>query len=339
MPMYIAGASLLGGYLQGQSAQDAANTAAQGNITAANIAANAAKFRPVGITSRYGSSNFQTDANGNLVGAGYMASPELQAMQNRVDALNSQNLGYAEQAQGLFNPLLGGAQNLYSQAGIGLKASPEQQAADWLQKQQALLAPGRERESALLANQLSNSGRTGLSVAQGGGLLSANPEQSALANARALQDLTLASQATQEGRNATNFYGGLFSNAGNLTSQYGQGLTGGFAPFSAGFNVGQSLDTAAQAPLTLGAGLGGQAAAYGANAGRFITQGQQTATPYQFMSGSYNPVANVLQGFATNPNINNMMGGNQWNSAWGQPTSPVYQPGSSSFVGPMPNPV
>jgi hypothetical protein len=243
----------------------------------------------------------QTDANGNLIGAGYMASPELQAMQNRVDALNSQNLGYAEQAQGLFSPLLGGAQNLYSQAGLGLKASPEQQAADWLQKQQALLAPSRERESALLANQLSNSGRTGLSVAQGGGLLSANPEQSALANARALQDLTLASQATQEGRNATNFYGGLFSNAGNLTSQYGQGLTGGFAPFSAGFNVGQSLDTAAQAPLTLGAGLGGQAAAYGANAGRFITQGQQAASPYQFMSNAYNPTANILQGFATNP--------------------------------------
>ena len=339
MPMYIAGASLLGGYLQGQSAQDAANTAAQGNITAANIAANAAKFRPVGITSRYGSSNFQTDANGNLVGAGYMASPELQAMQNRVDALNSQNLGYAEQAQGLFSPLLTGAQNMYSQANIGLKATPEQQASDWLQKQQALLAPSREQSWANLSNQLQNTGRTGLSVAQGGGLLSANPEAAALANAQSMQDLQLAANATQAGQQATNFYGGLLSNAGNLTSQYGQGLTGGFAPFSQGFNVGQSLETTAQSPLTLGTTLGGNSATAGANAGRFITQGQQSATPYQFMSGSYNPVANVLQGFATNPNINNMMGGNQWNSAWGQPTSPVYQPGSSSFVGPMPNPV
>lgn len=339
MPMYIAGASLLGGYLQGQSAQDAANTSAQGNIAAAKIAADAAKFRPVGITSRYGSSNFQTDANGNLIGAGYMASPELQAMQNRVDALNSQNLGYAEQAPGLFNPLLGGAQTMFSQAGLGLKASPEQQAADWLQKQQALLAPSREQSWSNLSNQLSNTGRTGLSIAQGGGLMSANPEAAALANAQSMQDLQLASQATQEGRNATNFYGGLFSNAGNLTSQYGQGLTGGYAPFSAGFNVGQSLESAAQAPLTLGAGLGGQAAAYGANAGRFIQGGQQSATPYQYMSGSYNPTANVLQGFATNPNINNMMSGNQWNSAWGTPSNPIYQPGSSSFVGPMPNPV
>ena len=131
MPMYIAGASLLGGYLQGQSAQNAADTTAQGNITAAKIAADAAKFRPVGITTRYGSSNFQTDANGNLIGAGYMASPELQAIQSRIDALNNQNLGYAEQTQGLFSPLLTGAQNMYSQAGLGLKATPEQQAADW----------------------------------------------------------------------------------------------------------------------------------------------------------------------------------------------------------------
>jgi len=314
------GLSLLGGVLGGQSAQNAASTSTQGQIEAARIAADAAKFRPVGITTRYGSSNFQFDpTTGYLTGANYMATPELQAMQSRVDALNNANLGYAEQSPSLYSPLLGGAQTMFNQAGLGLKASPEQQAADWLQKQQALLAPGRERESALLANQLSNSGRTGISIAQGGGLLSANPEQSALANARALQDLTLASQATQEGRNATNFYGGLFSNAGNLTSQYGQGLTGGYAPFSAGFNVGQSLESAAQTPLTLGAGLGGQAAAYGANAGRFITQGAQAAAPYAYQANAFNPYANALIGAGTNPSLSSGIA-NWWN------TTPQWTP-------------
>lgn len=303
------GAGLLGGIMQGQSAADAARTAGQSNIEAARIAAEAAKFRPVGITSRYGSSNFQTDANGNLIGAGYMASPELQAMQNRIDALNAQNLGYAEQAPSLYNPLLGGAQTLFNQAALGLKATPEQQAADWLSKQQALLAPSREQAWANLANTQQNTGTTGLKVAQGGNLLSANPQAAALANAQAMQDLQLAANATQAGQQATNFYGGLFSNAGNLTSQYGQGLTGGFAPFSQGFNVGQSLESAAQQPLTLGAGLGGQSAAYGANVGRFITQGAQAATPYQYMAGSYNPLGNVLQGIGTSPNFVRSVGG------------------------------
>ena len=53
--------------------------------------------------------------------------------------------------------------------------------------------------------------------------------------------------------------------------------------------------------MTLGAGLGGQSAAYGAQAGRFITQGAQAATPYQYQAASYNPYANILQGIGTNP--------------------------------------
>jgi hypothetical protein len=335
------GAGLLGGIMQGQSAADAARAAGQSNIEAARIAAEAAKFRPVGITTRYGTSNFQTDANGNLIGAGYMASPELQAMQNRIDALNAQNLGYAEQAPGLFNPLLTGAQTMYNQANLGLKATPEQQAADWLQKQQALLAPQREQSWANLANTQQNTGTTGLKVAQGGNLLSANPQASALANAQAMQDLQLAAQATQAGQQAANFYGGMLSNAGNVTSQYGQGLAGGYAPFSQGFNVGQSLESAAQTPLTLGAGLGGQSAAYGANAGRFITAGQQAATPYQYMAGSYNPLGNVLQGIGTSPNfvrsVGGLLGGNtagEWSPSMFQNQQlGMYGGGNAGFGG------
>jgi hypothetical protein len=295
------GLGLLGGIMQGESSQNAANTVAGSNLQAAQLAAEQAKFRPVGITTRYGTSQFQMSPQGYLTGAGYMASPELQAMQARVDALNQANLGYAEQAPSLYAPLLTGAQGLFNQANLGLKATPEQQAADWMQKQQALIAPSREQAWSNLSNQLQNTGRTGLSVAQGGGLMSANPEASALANAQAMQDLQLAAQATQAGQQATNFYGGMLSNAGNLTSQYGQGLTGGYAPFSQGINVGQSLESIAQTPLTLGAGLGGQSAAYGASAGRFIAQGAEAATPFQYKAASYNPLANVLQGIGTNP--------------------------------------
>jgi len=329
MPFYVAGASLLGGYLQGESAKSAAETSAAAQRDAANQAAQAAMFRPVGVTTRYGTSQFQTNPQGYVTGVNYMGTPELQAMQSRVDALNRSNLGYAEQVPGLYQPLLGGAQTLFSQAGLGLKASPEQMASDWMQKQQDLLAPSRERESAMLANQLSNTGRTGLSVAQGGGLLSANPEASALANARALQDLTLASQATQEGRNATNFYGGLFGTAGNLTSQYGQGLSGGFAPFNAGIATGTTLEGLAQNPLDVGINIGAKGMSPGA-ANSLLYGGLNAASTMQG-ANAYNPFANVLQGASTNPALGSAI--NQYRQPYQQAQGAMNQYGASNVYG------
>jgi hypothetical protein len=62
----------------------AAETSAKAQLEAARIAAEAAKFRPVGVTTRYGTSNFQFDPSGYLSGAGYTVSPELQAYQDRL---------------------------------------------------------------------------------------------------------------------------------------------------------------------------------------------------------------------------------------------------------------
>jgi hypothetical protein len=199
----------------------------------------------------------------------------------------------------------------------------------WMQKQQDLLAPSRERESAMLANQLSNTGRTGLSVAQGGGLLSANPEASALANARALQDLTLASQATQEGRNATNFYGGLFGTAGNLTSQYGQGLSGGFAPFNAGIATGTTLEGLAQNPLDVGINIGAKGMSPGA-ANSLLYGGLNAASTMQG-ANAYNQFANVLQGASTNPALGSAI--NQYRQPYQQAQGAMNQYGASNVYG------
>jgi len=72
MPAFItAGASLLGGLIQGNAAKSAAKTQANAQLKAAQLAADEARFRPVGITTRFGQSQFQTDANGRVIGAGY----------------------------------------------------------------------------------------------------------------------------------------------------------------------------------------------------------------------------------------------------------------------------
>ena len=301
MPFYVAGASLLGGYLQGESAKSAAQTSADAQLRAAQMAAEASKFRPVGVTSRYGTSQFTTDAQGNLTGAGYNVSPEYQAYQQQLSGLMGQQLQQGLGAQQQYAPLTTAAGGLFNLGQQYLAQSPQQAAEQYMANQQALLAPSRERESALLANQLSNTGRTGLSVAQGGGLLSANPEQAALANARAMQDLQLAASATQAGQQQTAFGAGLFGQGAGLLGQYQQGQIGALSPFQNTLGVQSGIEQLGQNPLTLGAGLGGQAAAYGANSGRFISQGAQAAAPMQFQANAWNPLATTLQGVGTNP--------------------------------------
>jgi hypothetical protein len=58
-----------------------------------------------------------------------------------------------------------------------------------------------------------------------------------------------------------------------MLGQYQAGQVGALSPFTAYLGTGQSIEEMGQQPLTLGAGLGGQAAAYGANAGNSLLRG------------------------------------------------------------------
>jgi hypothetical protein len=216
--------------------------------------------------------------------------------------------------------LTGAAGSLFNLGQSYLAQSPEQAAQKYMESQQALLAPSRERESALLANQLSNSGRTGLSVAQGGGLMAANPEQAALANARAMQDLALASQATQGGQQQTAFGAGLFGTGANLLGSYQQGQVGALSPFQNTLGVQSGIESLGQNALTLGSQLGGNAATAGANAGRYLYGGGVGAAETMQGANAYNPYASALINASTNPQaqgIGNWMQGQALNAQYG----------------------
>ena len=307
MPWIIAGASLLGGAMQGDSARRAAQTSADAQIRAAQIAADAARFRPVGITTRYGTSNFQTDASGNVIGAGYNVSPELRAYQDRLQALTGGALTQAEQAQQQYAPLQQGAQGLFGLGQQYLAQSPEQVAAKYMAQQQDLLAPSRERSMAMLQNQLYQQGRGGLSVGATGmrpsgaaGFGAASPEMEAYYNAMAQQDAQLAANAQQAGQQNVAFGAGLFGSGSQLMGQYQAGQVGALNPFTTYLGGGQAIEQMGQQPLTLGAGLGGQAAAYGANAGRDLLTGGMSAALTQQQANAYNPFATALSGLAQN---------------------------------------
>ena len=306
----MAGAGLLGGLMQGSSARRAAEAQSRAQIEAARLAAEEARFRPIGITTRFGSSQFTTGPDGRVSGAGYELTPELQAMQDRFMALTGQGLSQAEAAQAAFAPLSTGAQGLFGLGQQYLAQSPQEAAQQYMSRQQDLLAPSRERQFAGLQNSLFNTGRGGLAVgatgaAPGGGtelrLRAASPEMEAYYNSIAQQDAQLAAGAYQAGMDQTRFGAGLLGTAGNLLTQGYQGQAGALDPYKAYLAGMTGLEALGQQPLELGSALGGRIAnATGANA---LLRGGMGAADSMYAANAYNPFATALVGASRNPAI------------------------------------
>jgi hypothetical protein len=158
----MGGASLIGGSMQADATRDAARQSAQADLEAARLAAEAAKFRPVGITTRYGTSNFQFGPDGYVSGAGYTVAPELKAYQDRLQGLTERGLGQAEAGEAMLRPTVGAAESLFNLGTRYLDQTPEQTAQKYMESQYNLLAPSRERQYAQLQNRLFQTGRGGL---------------------------------------------------------------------------------------------------------------------------------------------------------------------------------
>ena len=303
MPWIIGGSMLAGGLLQSQAAGDAASTSAKAQLEAARIAAEESRFRPVGVTTRFGTSQFTTGPDGRVSGAGYTVSPELKAYQDRLMALSGQGLTQAEAAQGMYQPLTGAATSLFNLGGQYLAQSPEAVAAQYMQSQQDLLAPSRERQYAQLQNQLFNTGRGGLSVGAtgirpggGAGLSASNPEMEAYYNAIAQQDAALASQAQQAGQQQLAFGTGLFGQGSNLLNQYQAGQVGALSPFTGYLGGAGTIESLGQQPLEIGVNIGGRNVnTTGANA---LLEGGINAARTMQQANSYSPWGTALMGGA-----------------------------------------
>ena len=311
MPWIAAAASIGSGLLQGSSARSAARTQAAAQTEAARIAAEEARFRPVGVTTRFGQSQFQTDpTTGRVSGAGYTLDPQLKAMQDRFLGLAGGGLSQAEQAQQQFAPLQGAAQGLFGLGQQYLAQSPQEAAQQYIAQQQELLAPSRERQLAQLQTNLFNTGRGGLAVGATGarpsgaaGLGAASPEMEAYYNALAQQDAQLAAQGMQAGQQQVAFGAGLFGTGGNLANQ-GYGLqAAALGPYQAYLQGATGLESLGQQPLELGSALGGRIAnPTGANA---LYGGGMASAQSMGAANAYNPFATALSGFSRSPALTN----------------------------------
>ena len=316
------GASLLGGLFGGNSAKQAAQIQADAQTRAAQIAAEESRFRPVGITTRFGQSQFQTGPDGRVSGASYSLDPTLRAYQDRFMGLAGGGLSQAEMAQEQFAPLQKGAQGLFGLGQGYLAESPQQAAQKFMAQQQELLAPSRERQMAQLQNNLFNTGRGGLAVGAtgarpsgAGGLGAASPEMEAYYNAIAQQDAQLAAQATQGGMDQARFGAGLLGTGGNLLTQGYQGQAAALSPYEAYLNQMKQLESLGQQSLDIGSGIGAKVA--NPSGGQFLMQGGTNAAQTIGAANAYNPFATALTQVTSNPafqqGIGNLFGRPSYN--------------------------
>jgi hypothetical protein len=299
------------GLLQQQTSREASQRAQQMIDRETAAAKQAAAFRPVGMTTRFGTSQFQVDpVTGQLTSAGYTLSPEAKNAQDRFVALAEQGLQQAEGAQAQFAPLQTGAQNLFNLGNQYIAQNPQDVAQNYLNQQMALLQPGRELELANLQNRLQQQGRGGLAVAQGGTMGATTPELQALFNARAQQEAQLAANAQQYGQQNVAFGAGLLGTGAQTMGQYYGGQQAAYAPYTTALGQVQGLEQLAQQPLTMGAALGQQAAQAGANVGRLGLSGAEFSTRLATgNAATTNPYSTLLSGLGASPAFGQAIGG------------------------------
>lgn len=258
--------SIIGSITGANEAQDAANESAAQQRAAAERASQLAMFRPIGITSRLGSSTFGFDSSGKLSSGSYSLSPELKAAQDYV-----------------FSQLPGSQTDTSQLLGLGrsyLADSPEAVAARYMTEQRGLLQPSRETQLNQIRSNLQRSGRGGLSVGAGTGRLAANPELAAYYNALAQQDLTLSAGADAAAQQRIGFGQGLLSSA--------------YSPLQTNLGMIGSIEQLGQDPFKLGLQAGGAAQTGSTAASQLLGQGLTGAAQTQY-AGAQQKAASQAQ--------------------------------------------
>jgi len=276
----------------------AGERAAEQQRQASREGAAASAFRPVGMTTRFGTSRFTREidpATGipYISEAGYTAAPELQTIQNSLFGQLNPSLRYAEGVGAALQPLTPATQRLFQLGEQYIAASPEETAQQYIQSRQALLQPLREQQFAGLRSRGFATGRGGLGVQTGTGRAPANPEMQAYFNALANQDLQLAAEAEQAGQQRVAFGTGLFGTGANLLgTQYGT-YAQAFQPLLSTLGASGQVEQMAMQPYQLGLQLGTAAQPGATSAANIYTSGQIQGAQTQYAGTAAANAANA----------------------------------------------
>ena len=256
----------IGGLVSGRQASSAASAAAQAQREAAERASKMAQFRPVGITTGFGSSRFTVNDLGQVTEAGYSLTPELQAIRDRL-LTGAGQYDPTQIQQQLIPQLSTGVSSLFNLGQGYLAESPEAAAQRFVSQQQALLAPSREAQLSNVRSRLFARGRGGLGVQTGTGGAPTSPELQAYFNALAQQDLELAARGQQAGMEQARFGTGLLTSATELGRQIPAIQSQAFLPLETQIGLARTVESLGQQPFLLSQQLAEAQAGAGSRAG------------------------------------------------------------------------
>jgi hypothetical protein len=275
--------SILEPFTGAKATRRAAENAARQQAEAARQGGYAAAFRPVGLTTRFGTSRFTETIDPvtglpRVTGAGYELSPELKAIQDRIFGLTGGALTTAEEAEMAARPLGEAAQGLFGLAGriIPTDYDPRAAAQSYYQEAQAMLDPTRQREEARLGAGVFGRGRAGLSIGSQG-----QPELFALAQAREEQNAALAAQARERARaelqQDIGIGSGLFGTGASLLGQQYGIPTQALGPLQSYLGTVESIEQLGRQPFDLSMALGGASQAGSQAGGQMLSSGLMNA--------------------------------------------------------------
>ena len=214
MPIGAIAGAVIGGMFSNSASKRAANA----ELEAARMQADAAKFKPYNVTGLLGSANF--DTNNNTVSTSI--DPRLKARQDELLRLGG--------------------------SAMPSDVNPDNLASNLFSRYQALAAPYRERDFAMLNNSQFNNGTLGLSYgATASGLGASNPALEAWLNSQNLADQKMFLDAETNARQFID--NDLARSQGMFNSAIGLDAVGADA-LNAGINIGSKAGAAASASAT-----------------------------------------------------------------------------------------
>lgn len=263
MPAVAIGAIVVGGLVKANQQRKAASEAADAQMRAAEMQAaederarREARFHPIGVTNRFGSSNFQFDSEGRLTGGGYTLSPELLSAQNQLMGMTPGLLAQYSRSQQATAPMGQAAQSMFSLGNQYLATDPLSQAQKYMADMQATVAAPRAKQLADIRERLNATGRTGLAIGGGEGMTASNPEMAAYYNALVQQDRDMAAQATQGGMDYAKFGASLSGlGGGMLRDMYGT-QSAAYQPYATALQGANTLEQLGQNTFDMGMQMG-----------------------------------------------------------------------------------
>lgn len=289
--------SIGGGLISGSKGADAAKGQAESLRAAGVRSSEMAQFRPIGLRTGFGTSNFRVNDLGQVEEAGYTLDPRLESLRNR---FTTGATGYdPTRLQQLTEPIYGGATSLFNLGGSYLGATPQDVAAKYISDRQGLLQPSRAAEFGRINARNFATGRGGLGVQTGTGGAPSNPALQAYYNSIFQQDKQLAAEADQAAMDRIRFGGELYGAGGKLASGIPSLFSGSFLPISTQLELAKSVESLGQQPYQMSIDLANAQAGAGARAGQLYLDPQRAAAAAYSQYQGYSPLGTAFSGLGS----------------------------------------